>query len=969
MVHDIIKMGLFKFLKEHKVENGKDIEFTHTSMKGGKWYIADDELSEFYKLYSKEESELSITEKHQPKNGPIVIDLDFKVKKKERVITTEVIKNIVKTLTKILKKIFDEDDDYMCVVLQRPEMYEKNNLWTDGLHIQFPYLVCDYMIHFLLRNKFIEKYEQEVKCENEMKDIYDEAVILRNNWCMYKSTKANMKPYKIIKIYNDKTKKEDLTKLEWIKLLSIRNKTTVVKHTNEKYFIEHIKEYRKSQQEILEKPTKNTPLEITQDQEYDEQIIRSLLNMLSDERVNDYIGWINIGMILQHCDMTDKDDDIDYLKLWVEWSKRSIKYKKGDCEYRWKYFSKSKSSNLKIGSLFHYARQDNPLEYKKFMINDYITEKKTLIPLKKFEVKDVIENKTGTYVELKTDKYCSFVEKKHDCETMYIQASKNGAYLKCKECHYDQFPVSHSLEIPNKILNSVFGVGNTFNITINVDQKSIDSFAIHEPEYNVFDDKELNKLVYLALNCSGIQLANLMYYLCKNEFNCTNEKIWYMFKKHKWITKGSEGKFFTLISVKTTDYFLQLRTYYKNLIKEKKETEKTQLMIMVINNVIKKIEDTSFRNSIMKDMCLTFYNGNEEFEDKLDKRSYLIGFENGVYDLEKDEFRDGRSDDYITMSVGYDFVAKYSKYKKDLDYFLESIMPDKAQLSYLLKYSSTGLTNDNDEEIAVVMSGETRNGKSVYKELMNYTLGEYFCTYSSSFLTHERPSSTAPEPDLIKIIGKRMIMGSEPEAKARITNGFYKYITGGDTITCRNLYDKQIIDVKPTHKIALLCNKIPAFSDPDDPAIWARTMCLEFPITFVENPKKLNEKKIDKTLKKKVELWKQDFMLLLIENYKLYKKEGLKPTEEVLKFTKEYKDENDVYLKYVNERTEESKNHIHTNTLYEDFKKWYPTKDVPSSKTFIKGLREHLTIQKSVRVNDKISLGVKNLRIKKNPLG
>ena len=281
-------MSFFEFLNEHKV--GKADDFTHTSMKGGKWYIADDELSEFYKLYSKVDTKLCITEKHQPKNGPIVIDLDFKLKKKERQVTKEVIKGIVKRLTKILENMFDEEEDYTCVVLQRPRMYEKNNLWTDGLHIQFPYLVCDYMLHFTLREKFIEKYELDFECENELKDIYDEAVITRNNWCMYGSTKPGIKPYEIIGIYNSEIKKDDLNELQWIKLLSIRNKTEIIKCDNDEYLIEYIKDHRKTQQKIIEKPTKNTPLEISQDQEYNEQMIRSLLNILSDDRVNDYVG-------------------------------------------------------------------------------------------------------------------------------------------------------------------------------------------------------------------------------------------------------------------------------------------------------------------------------------------------------------------------------------------------------------------------------------------------------------------------------------------------------------------------------------------------------------------------------------------------------------------------------------------------------------------------------------------------------
>ena len=67
-------------------------------------------------------------------------------------------------------------------------------------------------------------------------------------------------------------------------------------------------------------------------------------------------------------------------------------------------------------------------------------------------------------------------------------------------------------------------------------------------------------------------------------------------------------------------------------------------------------------------------------------------------------------------------------------------------------------------------------------------------------------------------------------------------------------------------------------------------------ITFVDNPKNDNERKIDKTIGKKLKLWKQDFMLILIKKYKKYCKEGLIATKNILKFTKNYKETNDIYL-------------------------------------------------------------------------
>ena len=44
------------------------------------------------------------------------------------------------------------------------------------------------------------------------------------------------------------------------------------------------------------------------------------------------------------------------------------------------------------------------------------------------------------------------------------------------------------------------------------------------------------------------------------------------------------------------------------------------------------------------------------FEDKLDANPKLLGFENGVYDLDNDEFREGRPEDYVSLSAGINYI-------------------------------------------------------------------------------------------------------------------------------------------------------------------------------------------------------------------------------------------------------------------------------------------------------------------------
>lgn len=706
------KTSLNDFLLKYKAKKGE--EFTHTSMIGGSWNIPDKFLEKFYKVYSKEvqKIELHLTEKHKPEYGPIVIDLDFKFKKKinPRPIDKKLIKKIVITIVTILKNIFGDEHDYTCFVLQRPKMCERKGIYCDGLHIQLPNIVCEYMFQYALRNKFINEFKYDIGCENELGNIYDESVIKRNNWCLYLSTKQGIKPYKIVALYNSNLDLDKLTVLDLVKILSIRNKNEedLKKPINYNIVNDFVDKVTKHEKSIIRKDKEFKPLEITPDQEYNEQLIRKLLNMLNQERVDNYDDWMRVGMILHYCSVTDKNKQIDYYKLWNKWSSNSNKYSKKSCERQWGHFKNIKTNHLSLGSLFYYAKQDNPESYNKLKISEYIQKQQETFPDNNLVITDIVNKGHTCYAELK-DNYCPFIEGVHDenHKSMYIEVTSTGLCLKCKNCPYEILPIEGHVKLPNSTLQSVFGIENMYNnVTINnnYDSKSIlETFAIHKSEYDVFEDKTLNELVYLSLNGTGFKIAELVYYLYKDKFNCTINDIWYEYKNHRW--RLGAPVLFKLISSDVTKYHVKLLDFYSSLkTNNKQEREHIEYIKKVISGVIKNLETTTFKNNIMQDICSTFYLNNKEFESELDKRAYLIGFENGVYDLETHEFRDGCPDDNITMSVEYDYIEKHTKHKNALLKFLEDILPNEDDRDFLLKYTATGLTAANKEEVCVILS-------------------------------------------------------------------------------------------------------------------------------------------------------------------------------------------------------------------------------------------------------------------------
>jgi len=94
--------------------------------------------------------------------------------------------------------------------------------------------------------------------------------------------------------------------------------------------------------------------------------------------------------------------------------------------------------------------------------------------------------------------------------------------------------------------------------------------------------------------------------------------------------------------------------------------------------------NNAFKNTLMDECKSLFYDST--FEQKLDSNIHLIGFENGIYDLEQSVFREGRPDDYITLSTKNDYYKWNDKNptNKQIMKFFEQVLPNKSVRDYFL---------------------------------------------------------------------------------------------------------------------------------------------------------------------------------------------------------------------------------------------------------------------------------------------
>lgn len=866
------KAQVYELLEQNRLDPDSNKKATHLSYGSfmGKFVLNDEQRKKLIKLYSDAikvgVNDFSILE--LPKDyGPIIVDIDIEDLKEnwkdnDRLYDNKLIKKIIKKYLGVMEKYLSishdiENNTLKCFVFEKKKPTEKDLLLKDGFHLIFPDVCVHSKMRHLIRKEVVEACEKEKIFEeysNKPDKIIDEAVVSRNGWFMYGSKKPGGQLYSLTKVYNGKAKvtydhttktmfdPESGTKIDGhyknktlIKFLSIQNDNFCKDYETPLNLSEKEIEYELQSKNLANNVSNEIfKYEIPSSKEDEINRTIKLINMLNDDRAESYHNWLHVGLALHSI-----DDSL--LPTWIDFSKRSNKFKEGECERVWKTMKNPTSGNiLTVRSVAYWAKNDNPKLYE----------------------------------ELAKSEFKNLTRKISDANTYYIAKSVYAKYS--------------------------------------------DRFV-----------------------CSSIK---------------TNS--WWEFKRHRW-TRVEEG--YSLKNLLSDEF---ANEYNKEIADislkatevsgiEKKELEERRFRI---DKIVEKLRNNGFKNALMDECKSLFYD--PRFEEKLDSNINLIGFENGIYDLEQGVFREGRPDDYITLSTKNDYYkwSEKNPYHHRIMEFFNQVLPNKSVRDYFLNVLCTCLSGQTKEEKLYVMTGCGSNGKSLTMDLMYQSLGEYYMSCDISMITRKRGQSNQAAPEKVRMKGRRCGVYQEADDGEKLNVGIMKELTGGDKILIRDLFkgSTEMIEFKPQMKYFLTCNQLPEVPSNDD-GTWRRIRVIEFGSKFCDNPNptKPNEFLIDNTLKHKIELWAPAFLSYLIHIYNTEYKNKTYLTEpsEVMVSTKQYKMENDHFTEYADNRIDNTGNKddkLSMKMLWEDFKIWFadfyggtkPPKPIDFNKFIIKNYGE-----------------------------
>jgi hypothetical protein len=353
------------------------------------------------------------------------------------------------------------------------------------------------------------------------------------------------------------------------------------------------------------------------------------------------------------------------------------------------------------------------------------------------------------------------------------------------------------------------------------DEKSFDEW---------FDDISIKKLEkkFLSLFNNYVIRYNDNLYVYYGDMDSNFE-----IKNGRWYDETNEKKRYKLIKYLSENLYNHIEKEIKNSIGL---TEADQ------NILLKILRDHTSKTCHTKDIIFHILSNAKVAEKDFNSNPFLLGFDNGVYDLKNGLFRPYKYDDYMTMTTKYDFKEldwndeEIEELAVELANMFENIQPNEEHRDLLLLALASGLDGRLYQKI-FMYNGQGGNGKGLIGALMDIILGDYYHQPGNGLLKDigaER--ANGPSPDMLNLKDKRYINFKEVGGNIKVN--MLRNLTGGGKFTGRFL-NQNPVSFYMSGTFVMEFNTDPELDGQTQQADYRRMVNIRFPTNFTDDETKI----------------------------------------------------------------------------------------------------------------------------------
>lgn len=457
-------------------------------------------------------------------------------------------------------------------------------------------------------------------------------------------------------------------------------------------------------------------------------------------------------------------------------------------------------------------------------------------------------------------------------------------------------------------------------------------------KYHNIRKKELKNAIEQAVSGTSWENAKLLKLVYGDQFVCSSIKshIWFEFYDHRWHQVEEAVTIYNQISegfIKPFNaYALDLSDEIARLNEQGMNTKLLEAQRTQVQKHINNLKTRRYKMDLLRESEMIFFD--EHFKDYCDENSNLTHFTNGVYDVELGILRDGSPEDYITKSAGIALdltLTEDSPSVRELFDYMRRVFVDEAERDFVTLFCASLLKGGNLDKKCPQFIGEGNNSKTVFGILISTTFKDLVVKLPANSVTSSRPGASAATPEIQRIKGARLCIISEPADAENVNMSFLKELTGNDPMYSRGLY-KEGCEFKPQAKVIVLCNELLKSHTAQTAGVGRLDWVIPFESTFVKKDYPLTEeeqfaKRIfpeDPYFIDRLPDMAGAFAWLCVNNYARYKEQGLKETPKMLELAKEYREENNIYLRFWGECVvADPTKSLTLARLMKEFKPWF----------------------------------------------